>query len=103
MGRGASTRRGAAQRGLQGVGPATEADWSTLHDGRAWYPPSSTQRWPVRAGPDAVGSDWPVSLLAAPYQSVVDTARALLAGLSDDERAAVMGGTAAEVYDLRID
>ena len=48
------------------------------------------------------GSDWPVSLLAAPYQRVVATARALVEGLSADERAAVMGGTAVEVYGLSV-
>ena len=42
-------------------------------------------------------------LLAASYPRVVETARALIADLTTDERAAVMGGTAVEVYDLRID
>ena len=46
------------------------------------------------------GSDWPVCLLAASYGEVVDANRALVAGLSDDERAAVLGGTAAHVYGL---
>ena len=56
-------------------------------------------------GPDRLlfGSDWPVSLLAAPYQRVVETARTLIAGLSAAEQGAVMGGTAAGVYHLRID
>lgn len=83
-------------------GLLTEADWSswTIADLAPYV-----DRALALFGPDRMlfGSDWPVSLLAAPYQTVVDTARALLAGLSDDERAAVMGGTAAEVYDLRID
>ena len=83
-------------------GLVTEADWST-------WTIDDLEPFVGRAlelfGPDRMlfGSDWPVSLLAAPYQTVIDTARALLAGLSGDERAAVMGGTAAEVYDLRID
>ena len=55
-------------------------------------------------GPDRLlfGSDWPVSLLAAPYERVVETTRTLLAGLSAGEQAAVMGGTAVEVYGLRV-
>jgi L-fuconolactonase len=43
------------------------------------------------------GSDWPVCLLAAEYDEVVDL---LLAALDVSERAAVMGGTAARVYRL---
>ena len=83
-------------------GLVTEADWSSWTSGDlAPY----VDRALALFGPDRMlfGSDWPVSLLAASYQTVADTARALLAGLSMDERAAVMGGTAAEVYDLRID
>ncbi|GAA3167129.1 amidohydrolase family protein [Planomonospora alba] len=53
-------------------------------------------------GPDRVmfGSDWPVCLLAAPYERVVEAARALVAGLSAAERAEVFGGVAARVYGL---
>ena len=83
-------------------GLVTEADWSswTIADLEPYV-----DRALELFGPDRMlfGSDWPVSLLAAPYQTVFDTAHALLAGLSGDERAAVMGGTAVEVYDLRID
>ena len=43
------------------------------------------------------GSDWPVCLLAASYDEVVDLA---LAALQPGERAAVMGETAARVYRL---
>ena len=46
------------------------------------------------------GSDWPVCLLASDYAGVVDLARALLAGLSDAERAAVFASTAARVYGI---
>ncbi|HEY6570178.1 MAG TPA: amidohydrolase family protein [Candidatus Limnocylindrales bacterium] len=83
-------------------GLVTEADWSswTIADLEPYV-----DRALELFGPDRMlfGSDWPVSLVAAPYQTVFDTAQALLAGLSGDERAAVMGGTAVEVYDLRID
>jgi L-fuconolactonase len=44
------------------------------------------------------GSDWPVCLLAASYGDVLDL---LLGVLREDERHAVLGGTAARVYGLR--
>jgi L-fuconolactonase len=44
------------------------------------------------------GSDWPVCLLASDYDGVVALARSLVAGLSEAERAAVFGATAARVY-----
>lgn len=82
-------------------GLVTEADWSrwTIDDLAPF-----ADRALALFGPERMlfGSDWPVSLLAAPYGTVVDTARALLVQLSADERAAVMGGTAIEVYDLPI-
>ena len=43
------------------------------------------------------GSDWPVCLLAAGYDEVVDL---VLAALEPSERAAVMGGNAARIYRL---
>jgi L-fuconolactonase len=46
------------------------------------------------------GSDWPVCLLAAPYARVVDAARELLAGLSADERRAVLHDNAVRIYAL---
>ncbi|MCU1411674.1 MAG: amidohydrolase [Rhodoglobus sp.] len=46
------------------------------------------------------GSDWPVSLLAATYGEVVDLARSATASLSEGERDAVFGGTAARAYGL---
>jgi len=46
------------------------------------------------------GSDWPVCLLAADYPRVAGLARALIAGLSEVERDAVLGGTAARWYRL---
>jgi L-fuconolactonase len=44
------------------------------------------------------GSDWPVVNLAGGYDAWFDNAQALLAGLREDERAAVFGGNAARVY-----
>lgn len=46
------------------------------------------------------GSDWPVSRMVSTYGEVVSATETLLAGLSDDERAAVFGGTAQRVYRL---
>jgi L-fuconolactonase len=46
------------------------------------------------------GSDWPVSLLAGDYQKVWHETNKCLAGLSADERADVLGGTATRVYRL---
>jgi len=53
-------------------------------------------------GPDRImfGSDWPVCTLSASYGQVVAAARALTAGLSLIERAAVFGGTARRIYRL---
>ena len=82
-------------------GLLTEADWA---------------RWtvddlvpPVRHaldvfGPDRLlfGSDWPVSLLAAPYERVVAATTEVLdrAGLAAPDRAAVMGLNASRIYRL---
>ncbi|MFE9857158.1 amidohydrolase family protein [Streptomyces sp. NPDC005780] len=47
------------------------------------------------------GSDWPVCRLAATYTEVVETVLALLDGLADHERGAVLATTAERVYGLR--
>jgi L-fuconolactonase len=53
-------------------------------------------------GPDRLmyGSDWPISVLAGGYQRVWDGLSVLLGELSADERAAILGGTAARFYDI---
>ena len=53
-------------------------------------------------GPGRVlwGSDWPVCLRAATYDAWHEAAEALTAALSEDERAAVFGATAARAYCL---
>ena len=48
------------------------------------------------------GSDWPVSTLAAEYQTVTDTAREILSSLSPEAQADVFGGTATRFYRLNI-
>jgi len=72
----------------------TEADW------RSWTPEQVEPY--VRRVIDwfgaercMFGSDWPVALLAASYEQVVTTTRALVG--NDDQ---IMGGTAARVYGL---
>ena len=53
-------------------------------------------------GPNRVmfGSDWPVCVLGGSYASVMDNTLALLEGLSEEERSAVLGGTATSFYNL---
>jgi L-fuconolactonase len=46
------------------------------------------------------GSDWPVCLLAASYGEVRATLDPALASIGEDERAAVLGGTAARWYRM---
>ncbi|MDX6532334.1 MAG: L-fuconolactonase [Gaiellales bacterium] len=82
-------------------GLVTEADW------RTWQPADLepfVDRILEIAGPDRVlfGSDWPVCLLAAPYDVVLATARSLVASLSPTEQAAVLGATAGDVYELAV-
>jgi L-fuconolactonase len=80
-------------------GLVTESDWG------AWRP-ADLQPFVDAAieifGPDRLmfGSDWPVCLLAATYQKVLDTARTLTAQLSAAECDQVFGGTARRVYAL---
>jgi L-fuconolactonase len=53
-------------------------------------------------GPDRLmaGSDWPVCLLRADYATVWSANEELLSGLSQAERARVLGGTAIDWYGL---
>ena len=46
------------------------------------------------------GTDWPVCLLRLSYEEWVSTVRELIGGLSADEQAAIMGGTAVRAYGL---
>jgi L-fuconolactonase len=54
-------------------------------------------------GPDRLlfGSDWPVCLVAASYETVFETAATLTGTLSPAERAEVFGGTAQRAYRFR--
>jgi len=53
-------------------------------------------------GPERLmfGSDWPVCLLATSYSGWLTTVHELIGSLSEAERAAILGGTAARVYGL---
>lgn len=80
-------------------GLVTEADWL------AWRPADLqpfVDRVLAVTGPDRLlfGSDWPVCLLAASYETVAATARTLISGLTASEQAAILGGTAVSLYEL---
>ena len=80
-------------------GMVTEADWAN-------WRPDDLRPYVDRAlevfGPERLlfGSDWPVCLLAAPYEAVFAVARETLARLSPDEEAGVFGGNAVRIYGL---
>ena len=46
------------------------------------------------------GSDWPVCRLVSTYDQVIQAAERLIASLSEAERAAILGGTAARIYGI---
>ncbi|MFI6794000.1 amidohydrolase family protein [Streptosporangium canum] len=80
-------------------GLLTEADWGgwTAADLRPYVDVVLEAFGPERV---MFGSDWPVCLLAAPYESVLETTRSLTAHLSEAERGEVFGGVAARVYGI---
>ena len=80
-------------------GLVTEADWQ--HWTRADLAPVVDHAL-ATFGPERLifGSDWPVCLLAAPYRTVIETARALTGGLSRRERAGIFGENARRIYRL---
>lgn len=82
-------------------GMVTEADWLSWTAADLQPYVDAVLGW---FGPSRLmfGSDWPVCLLAAPYADVVNTAYALLEGLSRAEQDAVFGGTAIDVYGLTV-
>jgi L-fucono-1,5-lactonase len=80
-------------------GLVTEADWGNwrsealvpyLRRALDWFGPARTM----------FGSDWPLCLVAADYGAVLELVLAVLDGLDDAERDAVLGGNAARVYRL---
>jgi L-fuconolactonase len=80
-------------------GMVTEADWKTwtVDDLRPYAEVVLDAFGPHRV---MFGSDWPVCLLAASYDQVLQAAEDLTAQLSADEHADVFGGTATRAYLL---
>jgi L-fuconolactonase len=80
-------------------GMVTEASWTewTPDDLRPYV--RRTLDW---FGPERCmfGSDWPVCLLAAPYERVVEALRYAVSDLKPADRDAVFGGNALRVYGL---
>lgn len=81
-------------------GLVTEADWRTWSTDDL-RPYAETVIDAFGPGRLMFGSDWPVCRLAATYTEVLDTARALIRDLGEEERAAVLATTAERVYGLR--
>ncbi|MCQ4212100.1 amidohydrolase family protein [Streptomyces longispororuber] len=78
-------------------GLVTEADWKrwTVDDLRPYADTVLAAFGPERV---LFGSDWPVCTLAASYEQVLDSARALVGGADED----VFAGTARRVYLSRV-
>jgi L-fuconolactonase len=81
-------------------GMVTEADWAawSVDDLRPYVEVVLDAFGPERL---LFGSDWPVCLLAASYEAVVDAAEQLTAQLSSAEREQIFGGSARRIYTLR--
>lgn len=85
--------------GILGVPPppATSPGADPLAHIRAYYDFALHNFGPGRL---MFGSDWPPISLDASYAQVCETARALTAGLSPPEQAAILSGTARRTYRL---
>ena len=80
-------------------GMVTEADW------QQWQPPDFRPYLDVvfeAFGPSRImfGSDWPVCTVAGTYAQVTAIVSDYIQDLSEEERAAVWGGTAQRFYRL---
>jgi L-fuconolactonase len=83
-------------------GLVTEADWARWRPADL-RPVSDAVLERFGTGRVMAGSDWPVCLLAgADYDRVTTVTDLLLAALSADERARVLGETAVAAYGLRL-
>lgn len=80
-------------------GMVTEADWASWKAADLRPYVDRILEW---FGPGRLmfGSDWPVCLLAASYQQVVQALDEMLEGLTPAERSETFGGTATRVYGL---
>lgn len=83
-------------------GMATEADWDgwTTDDLKPYAKHVIDAFGPGRC---MIGSDWPVCLLAASYERVMDTARALIAHLPDEDQHAIALTNPVAAYRLKHD
>ena len=80
-------------------GMVTEADWSSWNAATLQpYLDVAVEAFGVRRL--MAGSDWPVCLVACEYGRWFDVLREYFAEFSEEERDAVFGGTAVEVYGL---
>jgi L-fuconolactonase len=80
-------------------GMVTEAEWSSWSaETLRPYLDVVVEAFGVRRL--MAGSDWPVCLVACEYGRWFDVLREYFAGFSEEERDAVFGGTAIEVYGL---
>jgi L-fuconolactonase len=82
---------------LSGLVTEAEHDTWTVADLRPYADALLHSFGPARL---MYGSDWPVCLLAAPYDRVIEAAEELTAQLSPAERADVFGGAAERTYRL---
>jgi L-fuconolactonase len=82
---------------VSGLDTAAGADWS-VQELRPAFEVALEAFGPSRL---LFGSDWPVCRLVSSYAAVVEATRALVSGLADSERDAILGGTATHVYGLR--
>lgn len=80
-------------------GMVTEASWADWKDEnlRPYFEIVLEAFGPARL---MFGSDWPVALLASSYKRWVETVQHAIAGLSTNEQAQILGGTAVEAYRL---
>lgn len=82
-------------------GMVTEADWKkwTAADLKPYV-----QLALEKYGPDRLmfGSDWPVCLLAASYERVVEALKEALGPITAAEREKIFGGTAIKFYGLKV-
>lgn len=83
-------------------GMVTEADWTcwTAEDLVPYVEHVLACFGPERC---MLGSDWPVCLLAAPYDKVMSTARQLIAGLSAEAQQQILFENAIAAYKLALD
>ena len=81
---------------VSGMITEASADW-TPDDIRPYFDAVLAMFGPRRL---LFGSDWPVCLLRGSYEQVHGLVGQFVAELSEDEQAAVWGGTAARVYGL---